>query len=131
VPGGDAGGDIDLLAASLRASSTDLGTFFEVLAEKLERALPGRVVVRRRATRFLGKQKQVVSVQCDLGERRYTLARETGGVAARCATAVRGVVLKSESLAVEDWIDALARDLGTEAQASDRAQAAFQQLLNG
>ena len=40
---GDGAIDVELVAASLRASSSDLKTFVEVLADKLGTALPGRV----------------------------------------------------------------------------------------
>lgn len=122
---------IDLVSASLRASSRDIDTFLTVLAEKLESALPGRVVVERRATRFLGKKTRVESVRCDLGECRYLLERDGGGVAARRATVVRGIVLKSELVRLEDWIDGFSRDLGAEARVSEETQLLFQQLLDG
>jgi hypothetical protein len=50
----------DLLAASMRADAADLHTFLEVLAAKLESALPGRVTVRRRAGLLLRTQEQPV-----------------------------------------------------------------------
>ncbi len=121
--------DIDLLAASLRSSSGDLRTFVEVLAEKLESALPGRVKVERRTVRFLGKEKRVKRVECDLGDLRYLLASEGGAVETRRATAVRGVVLKSEAVPLDAWIDALARDLAIEARSSEQSRVALEQLL--
>jgi hypothetical protein len=121
--------DVELLAGSLRASSSDLKVFVEVLADKLEDALPGRVKVGRRPTRFLGKQKRVERLECELGGQRYLLAAHDGVVEARRATAVRGVVLKTEELPLEEWLDALARDLANEARTSERAQLALQRLL--
>src|ERR1700730_6338818 len=126
-----AGADFELLAGSLRSSSGYLRPFVEVLAEKLERALPGRVKVERRGARFLAKEKSVQRVECDFGERRYLLAAKDGAVETRRATAVRGVVLKSEALPLDDWIDGLARDLATEARSSDRSRVALEQLLKG
>jgi hypothetical protein len=123
--------DVELLAASLRASSSDLSAFVEVLADKLEDALPGRVKVGRRPTRFLGKQKRVERLECELGGQRYLLAARDGVVEARRATAVRGVVLKTEELPLEEWLDALARDLAEEARTSESAQLALQRLLAG
>ena len=130
---GAEGGEIsvDLLAASLRASSSDLKTFVEVLADKLEDALPGRVQVGRRSTRFLGKEKRVERLECELAGQRYLLATRDGVVEVRRATAVRGVVLKTEVLPLGEWLDALARDLANEAQTSEQAQLALQQMLAG
>jgi hypothetical protein len=132
VKGGEAGEiSVDLLAASLRASSSDLNTFVEVLADKLEDALPGRVQVGRRSTRFLGKEKRVERLQCDLGDQRYLLAARAGSVEVRRATAVRGVVLKTEELPLGEWLDALAADLADEARTSEQAQLALQRMLAG
>ena len=120
--------DVDLLAASLRASSSDLKTFVEVLADKLEAALPSLVQVARRPAGWFGKEKRV-ELQCELGAQRYLLAARGGIVEARRATAVRGVVLKTEVLPLEEWLGALASDLATEAQTSEQAQVALQRLL--
>jgi hypothetical protein len=126
----DAGGiDVDLLASTLRSSSSDLAVFVEVLADKLEQALPGRVQVERRATRFLGKAKRVERLQCQLGDQRYLLAARHGGVETRRATSVRGVVLKTDELPLEAWLGALAGDLAAEAETSERARTALQGLL--
>jgi hypothetical protein len=124
-------GDFDLSAASLRASSGDLGTFVDVLADKLDRALPGRVRVERRAARLLSKQKHVTAIELDLGGTRYLLAARAGVVETRCATAVRGVVLKSAVLPLDAWIDALVRELANEAQTSEQSRLALEQLLGG
>jgi hypothetical protein len=123
--------DFDLSAASLRASSGDLRTFVDVLAGKLDRALPGRVKVQRRAARLLSKQKQVTAIEVDLGETRYMLAAQGGVIETRCATAVRGIVLKSAVVSLEVWIDALLRELAKEAETSEQARLALQQLVEG
>jgi hypothetical protein len=123
--------DFDLSAASLRASSGDLRTFVDVLADKLEQALPGRVRVERRAARLLSKQKHVTAIELDLGGTRYLLAAQGGAVETRCATAVRGVVLKSAVLPLDEWIDTLLRELADEAQTSEQSRLALEQLLNG
>jgi hypothetical protein len=121
--------DFDLSAASLRASSGDLRSFVEVLADKLDRALPGRVKVERRATRLLSKQKRVTAIELDLGGTRYLLAAQGGAVETRCATAVRGIVLKSAVVPLDTWIDELLRELADEAQTSEQSRLALEQLL--
>lgn len=125
------GMEVDLLAASLRASSSDLKTFVEVLADKLEQALPGRVHVDRRGTRLLGKEKRVERIDCQFGDQRYALTAREGVIETRHATAVRGIVLKTEVVPLDDWLNALARDLANEAKSSEQAQIALQQLLTG
>jgi hypothetical protein len=123
--------DFDLSAASLRASSGDLRTFVDVLADKLDRALPGRVNVERRAVRLLSKQKRVTAIELDLGDTRYLLAAQGGAVETRCATAVRGIVLKSAVVPLDAWIDRLLRELAGEARTSEQSRIALEQLLDG
>jgi hypothetical protein len=124
-------GDFDLFAASLRASSADLKTFVEVFADKLERALPGRVVVERRGARRFSKEKRVARVEVSIGDSRYVAVAQAGVVETRCAKVVRGVVLKSEVLPLDAWLEALGRELATEAEASEQSRLALEQLLGG
>ena len=127
----DGDGDFELLAASLRASSGDLSTFVEVLADKLEQALPGRVAVERRAVRRFSKEKRVARIELALGDNRYIAVAQSGALETRCAKAVRGVVLKTEELPLEAWLDALARELASEAEVSEQSRLALEQLLRG
>ena len=65
-----------------------------------------------------------------LGDARYVLSTRDG-LEARRAKAVRGVVLKTDELSFDEWLDALAHDLAAEAQTNEQAQLALQQLLVG
>ena len=125
------GGGFELLAASLRSSGSDLDVFVEVLADKLEHALPGRVVVDRRALRRFSKQKRVARIEVALGDNRYTVVVRQGVLETRCAKAVRGVVLKTEELPLNGWLEALGRELALEAEASEQSRVALDQLLRG
>lgn len=118
-------------AASLRASSGDLDVFVEVLAEKLEQALPGRVVVERRPVRRFSKDRRVSRIEVAFGDERFIATARGGVVETRCAKAVRGVVLKSEVLPVEQWLEGLGRGLAVEAEASERSRLALEQMLRG
>lgn len=129
VRSGESG--FELLAASLRASSSDLDTFVEVLADKLERALPGRVAVERRAVRRFSKEKHVARIELALGDNRYIAVAQGGTIDTRCARAVRGVVLKTEALPLDAWLESLARELASEADASEQSRLALEQLLHG
>src|SRR5690348_884607 len=100
--------DFDLDAAGLRADSADLKTYVEVLARKLEVALPSQCVVERRAKKFLSREKVVESIRVDLGEHRYEL--RAGGQASR-AKVVRDVTIRTEPLGLDEWVRALGNDL--------------------
>jgi len=122
--------DLDLLAASLRADATDTAAFLEALATRLEGALPGQVDVERKG-RLFGGAKHVRSIAVRLGDTHYEVAADGGAVEARRRSVVRGIALKSETLGLDAWIDALSRDLLALAEQSDRGRAALERLLTG
>jgi hypothetical protein len=123
--------DFDLLAASVRASSGDLTTFVEVLADKLDRALPGRVSIERRAVKRFSKDKRVARIELSLADDRFIAAVERGSLETRRAKVVRGVVLKSDVLPLDAWLRALGTELASEAEASEQSRLALEQLLAG
>ena len=119
---------MDLLAASLRADSSDLSAFVESLAAKLEEAVPGRVRVQRQRTGMFGP-KTVRSVSVDLGDRRLELKADSGRVQTRSARLSGGIVLKNEALETEAWLAMLSEALATEAQRSETTRTALERLL--
>jgi hypothetical protein len=126
----DEGGlDIELLAASLRADSADVGAFVESLAAKLEDAVPERVKVERRRDGLFGP-KLVRRIALQSGASRLELHRaDTGGIDTRCARLSGGIVLKSEQVDIETWLEALGRALAVEAHRNERTRQALERLL--
>jgi hypothetical protein len=120
--------DLDLLAASLRADSSDLSAFVESLATKLEEAVPARVRVDRRRSGMFGP-KAVRSFALDLGDRRLELRTDSGGVQTRCARLSGGIVLKNEVLETDEWLAALSEALAAEATRSETTRKALERLL--
>jgi hypothetical protein len=121
-------GDLDLLAASLRADAGDLDAFVEVLAAKLEEALPDQVQVERRGG-MLGGRKRVRRIEVTLGDQRYEAELERGRVTCRRRSVVRGIALKTQELDLDAWIAALSQELVEEAQRSERGRLALARLL--
>ena len=119
----------DKVAASLRADARDLAVFLEVLAVKLADALPSAVAVEHEGG--LLSRKRVKRLQVQLGEHRYELARVGQELEGRRSHSVRGITLKSEVLAIEDWIVALAQHLAEHARSSEKAREALNRLLHG
>lgn len=121
--------DLDLLAASLRVDSTDSGTFVEGLAAKLTDILPGRVAVKYGRQGLLGpKRMRLLSVQ--MGDQRLELVRGDRDVLeARRGRISGGIVLKTETLEVEDWLSALGEALAAEAQRNQKTRQALERLL--
>jgi hypothetical protein len=119
----------DLDAAGLRADVTDVGTYVEVLARKLEDALPAWTRVERGSVRFLSREKRVERIGVDLGEATYELTSDGRNVAGTRGQAVRGVTIKREELGLDAWVERLTRELDELAQSSTEARAALDRLL--
>ena len=119
----------DLVAASLRADTTDLNAFVEALAVKLEGALPDSVRVDRKGGGLLSRGKRVRRISIGMDEARYDLERVGESIEASRCNEVRGIVIKSERLGLDEWIDALSRELTNRAQQSERSMLALQRLL--
>lgn len=120
---------VEMLAASLRADSTDLKAFLEALAAKLEGALPDQTQVTRHSSLF-SREHPVKEIMVVLGDSQYRLARERQGplMVAR-AKVVRGIVLKTEQIPLEQWIEELAEGLAQEAARSAQSRAALERFL--
>lgn len=122
------GSDFDLVAASLRAEARDLEAFVEALATKLELSFPERVRVDRRGG-LLGGRRRVERVAVDLDEHSFQLEREHAAISCRRRSVVRGIVLKNETLPLEQWIDELSAALTRTAGETERGRRALQRLV--
>jgi hypothetical protein len=120
--------DLDLLAASLRADSSDVNAFVESLAAKLEAALPGRVSVDRRRASLLGG-KRVRAIALDAGDRRLAVRLDGATLQPEIARMSGGIVLKREALEIDAWLLALGEVLASEAQRSEATRRALERLL--
>jgi hypothetical protein len=120
---------VEMLAASLRADSTDLKAFLEALAAKLVGALPDQTQVTRHSSLF-SREHPVREIMVVLGDNQYRLARERQGpLMASRAKVVRGIVLKTEQIPLEQWIEELAEGLALEAARSAQSRAALERFL--
>ena len=120
--------DFDLLAASLRADSSDVGAYVGSLAARLEEALPGRVRVYRWRERMFAP-KQIGKVVLDLGDRRLELRYDGAGLQTSCARLSGGIVLKNEALEADEWLAVLSEALLAEARRSETTRKALERLL--
>ncbi len=121
--------DIDLLAASLRADSSDAGTFVEGLARKLDGLLPGRVKVERSRSGMFGP-KVVRKITLEAAGQRLELQRTEGNaVETKLARISGGIVLKTEPVATDVWLTTLGQVLRAEAERSEQIRQALERLL--
>ena len=120
---------VELFAASLRADSTDIKAFMEALAVKLQGSLPNQTAVARQSGLF-AKEHPVKEIAVTLGDYQYRIAREKQGpIITQRAKVVRGIVLKTDQIPLEQWINELAASLAEEASNSASAHAALERFL--
>ena len=103
--------DFDLHAAWIRRAQTDLHAFLEALATRLEGALPGRVQVERKRDGLLSATRHVIAITIQVDGSRYLLDAHDHDVRASRQHEVRGVVLKTESLPLDRWLQDLEDEL--------------------
>jgi hypothetical protein len=120
---------VEIFAASLRADSTDINSFLEVLATKFEGSLPHQTRLTRQR-RIFSREHPVIEIQVTLGDIQYRISRgqQRLPVTSR-AKVVRGIVLKTDEIPVEQWIEELALSLAQEAARNAQARAALERFL--
>ncbi len=120
---------VELFAASLRADSTDLSAFMEALASKLAGSLPGQTQVARQSGLFT-RTHPVKEIMVTLGDYQYRIIKERHGTLLTSrAKVVRGIVLKTEQIGMEQWIGELAGSLAQESTRSAQARSALERFL--
>ena len=120
---------MELLAASLRADSTDNKAFLEALATKLAGSLPNQTTVIRQSSIF-SREHPVKEITVTMGDYQYRIGREKQGpIVTQRAKVVRGIVLKTEQIPMDQWIDELADALAHEAADSAQARIALERFL--
>ncbi len=128
---GDDSLELDLLAASLRAGAEDLSTFVESLATKLEDAVGSLARVERGRQGIRGP-KLVRKIAVEAGGDRLELVRDGANrFLTRRARVSGGIVLKTETLDIDAWLQSLSEALASEASRSERTRQALQRLLLG
>ena len=119
----------ELYAASLRADKNDLKTFLDVLAAKLEGSLPDHIRVTRQGSIF-SRERPVKEIIVTLGEYQYRIGREKQGLLITVrAYMVRGIILKTEQITMDQWIDELSEALAQLASHSAQSRVALERYL--
>ena len=122
--------DIDLLAAALRADASELHSFVEALAAKLEEALPNGVQVLRWRERLFGP-KHVRKIVVDTGDERLELRVQGARIETFCSRVSGGIVLKTEAVDIDTWLQRLSGELAAQARRSQTTRQALDRLLKG
>ncbi len=108
--------------------AADQRGFLETMAAMLESALPGQVRIERQGGLFGEKRIRVLDVH--LGEHNYTMESLAAGIMVSTRSKiVRGTKLRTETLPVDQWLDALTADLEEHAQSNQQARNALQRFV--
>ncbi|MHB1547713.1 MAG: hypothetical protein ACYCV5_06515 [Acidimicrobiales bacterium] len=135
--GMDAGFDLDLAAATLRANLSDVHIMLKVLAAQLADTLGDRLVVERGGSRFerskfkRSKSDEVRGVKITLGGDDYQA--DVDGSTLRCTISHSsgGIRIRSEQVDMDTWIARLLGALQAEAAHSETARQALQNIVIG
>ena len=106
----------------------EVGEFAELLAGKLEGALPRQTRVQRRRAGVLGP-KRVWRIEVVLPSERLELQADQGSLQASWARVSGGIALKHETVGLSEWVDLLSSALAAEAERNDDARRALSALL--
>jgi hypothetical protein len=129
-PRDDPGSALDLAAAEVRLDSTDTHALIEALAARLEESLPRLATVRRRRVGgFRSKQTEVERIEVSLGDERFELVADRGGVQCLRHRVVRGITLKRDELPVDRWVLELVDEVTRTAAVGEHARITLEALL--
>jgi hypothetical protein len=125
----------DMVAAALRADSSDIAIYARVLTESLGAALPaGTVSVDRDRSvsdRMKGRPGIVSKITIRLGDQVLTLSVHHGAPAAEVCREVRGVVLSRQQVPLDKWAAELAKALVSHAEQNASTAEALRRLVAG
>ena len=124
---------LDMVTAALRADSSDIAMYAQVLTESLGDSLPpGCVTVDRDRSvsdRMKGKPGTVTKITVRLGDQVMTLGVARGMPQAEICKEVRGVVLSRQPVPVASWATELARALVAYAEQNAATADALRRLV--
>ncbi|HEY6424788.1 MAG TPA: hypothetical protein VIY28_16410 [Pseudonocardiaceae bacterium] len=129
-------GDVQLLAAMLRADRAEVASYARVLSGALADALPaGMVEIHHRRTvgdRLAGRPGRAVRLVVHGNNRDLGLSEGSHGrIEAELQQVVHGVVISRRSIGVDEWLQALAEDIARAAARDTAAREALERLLRG
>ncbi len=120
---------VDVLAAALKMENKEAGDLLEFLAQKLQAALPQSTEVTRGGW-ILSKDKPVKELLVRFDDFQYQITRgRHGSFTAREMKVVRGVVLKTAEIQLDQWINNVASQLSELANRNREARQALNKFL--
>ena len=130
APGPDEAFDFDMAAATLQANASDVHILLKLLVKQLAEVLGPRLTYERGGGR-LRRSDEVRSVELALGD--DVLRAEIDGPSLRCTIghSSGGIRIRSEQVTMDVWLKRLLQMLKTEAEHSETARQALQNIVIG
>jgi hypothetical protein len=125
----DAALKMDVLTAALRMDKQQAKDLLEYLALKFQGCLPESTTIKRGGW-ILSAERPVEQLTIAFPDCQFQLERQKHGpVSAKIMKIVRGVVLKTTEVSVEEWTKQLAETLSQAASQNSATRDALQKLV--
>ena len=125
----DRGLEADVFAATLAKGLQESQDLLEFLAQKFDGPLSALLTVKRGGGLF-SKVHPVEELTLKFPQFHFQITRDRGGAfRAMILKEVRGVVLKSTPVSVDEWLQRLAQELSTQAEASVNSRQALSRFV--
>lgn len=122
--------DLDLATAAVMARVEDQPMLMKMLADQLGVGL-GQAVTVQREGGLLRRSDAVRSVEVTLGQDVYRADVTKGRVACRIGHSSGGIVIRNESVELDEWVKRLLGALQAEALRSQQTRRALERLVFG
>lgn len=122
--------DLDLATATLMAESNDIEMLLRVLAKQLAEAFGERLTVEREGGRFR-KSDKIRALDVNLGDDGYRAELTNGNVTCTVGHSSGGIRIRSERVAMDEWLRRLLGSLRAEATHSQTARLALENIIIG
>ncbi len=123
--------EVDVLAAALSRDNQESGGLLEFLAQKLEQSLAQNTTVTRGGW-ILSKDHPVEQIVVRFNDYHYQIIRQKNGVLSASVMKLgRGIVLKTTTIAVDQWINEIAREIVQLSQSSEQTRKALNRFVLG
>ena len=122
--------DLELATTALLAREDDLPMLLRMLARQLQGLLPEQVTVEREGGLFR-KSDAVRTLEVAMGADTFRAEVVKGQVTATIGHTSGGIRIRSEKVEVDQWLRRLLDALQAEADRSQNARHALEQLLYG
>lgn len=121
--------ELDILVAALQLEQLEVEDALEILAKKFEQSLPQRISVTRKNS-LLSAKRSVKEITLHFDQYHYQIIREsTNAFKTKIMKVVRGIVIKTTEVPVDEWINQIASELIQLADQSEVVRISLQNFL--